>query len=133
MLIDTFCLGPPEAEACQALQTYKQAGVLGCWQSVPAARSAADNARCVARQHRGEPEHERHTETDRTRRAAIPPAQRAELADSLVESLVSAPPDDIQRLWMDEASKCLDEVRSGPIKTIPGEEVLAEARRLVKR
>ncbi len=63
----------------------------------------------------------------------LAPAQRAELADFLVESLASAPPDEIQRLWLDEASKRLDEARSGKIKTLPGEDVLAEARRLVKR
>lgn len=63
----------------------------------------------------------------------LAPAQRAELADFLVESLASAPSDEIQRLWLDEASKRLDEVRAGRIKTLPGEDVLAEARRLVKR
>ena len=63
----------------------------------------------------------------------LAPAQRAELADFLVESLASASPDEIQRLWMDEASKRLDEARSGKIKTLPGEDVLAEAHRLVKR
>ncbi len=63
----------------------------------------------------------------------LTPAQRAELADFLVESLKSAPPDEIQRLWIEEANKRLDEVRSGNVKTIPGEDVLAEARRLAKR
>ena len=63
----------------------------------------------------------------------LAPAQRAELADFLVESLASAPPDEIQRLWLDEANKRLDEARSGKIKTLSGEDVLAEARRLVRR
>jgi putative addiction module component (TIGR02574 family) len=63
----------------------------------------------------------------------LAPAQRAELADFLVESLDSTPPDEIQRLWLGEANRRLAEVRSGKVKTIPGEEVLAEARRLVKR
>jgi len=60
-------------------------------------------------------------------------AQRAELADFLVESLNSAKPDELQRLWIAEANKRLTEIRSGDVKSIPGEEVLAEARRLVKR
>jgi putative addiction module component (TIGR02574 family) len=60
-------------------------------------------------------------------------AQRAELVDFLVESLDSAPTDEIQRLWIQEANKRLEEVRSGRVKTIPGEDVLAEARRLAKR
>ncbi|MGH8399167.1 MAG: addiction module protein [Gammaproteobacteria bacterium] len=59
--------------------------------------------------------------------------QRAELADFLVESLNSAKPDELQRLWIAEANKRLTEVRSESVKTISGEVVLAEARRLVKR
>lgn len=63
----------------------------------------------------------------------LTPAQRAELADLLVVSLESTPPDEVQRLWIEEANKRLEEVRSGKVKTIPGEDVLAEARRLAKR
>jgi len=63
----------------------------------------------------------------------LTPAQRAELADLLVESLDSTPPDEILRLWIEEANRRLDEVRSGKVKAIPGEDVLAEARRLAKR
>lgn len=63
----------------------------------------------------------------------LAPAQRAELADFIVESLESTQPDELQRLWFGEANRRLAEVRSGTVKTIPGEEVLAEARRLVKR
>jgi putative addiction module component (TIGR02574 family) len=62
----------------------------------------------------------------------LTPAQRAELVDFLVESLESAQPDELQHLWVAEAARRLSEVRSGKVKTIPGEEVLAEARRLVK-
>lgn len=61
------------------------------------------------------------------------PAERAELADLLVESLEATPPDEVQRAWLEEAGRRLAEVRSGRVKTIPGEDVLAEARRLVKR
>lgn len=63
----------------------------------------------------------------------LAPAQRAELADFLVGSLDSTPPDEVQQLWLDEANRRLAEVRSGKVKTIPGEEVLNEARRLAKR
>lgn len=63
----------------------------------------------------------------------LAPAQRAKLADVLVESLESAPPDDNQRLWLDEAVRRLSEIRSGAVKTISSEEVQAEARRLIKR
>jgi hypothetical protein len=63
----------------------------------------------------------------------LAPAQCAELADFLVESLESTPPDEIQRLWIAETNRRLSEVRSGSVRAVPGEEVLAEARRLVKR
>jgi putative addiction module component (TIGR02574 family) len=63
----------------------------------------------------------------------LTPAQRAELADFLVESLDLTSPDEVQHLWIEEASRRLEEVRSGKAKTIPGEDVLAEARRLANR
>lgn len=63
----------------------------------------------------------------------LAPAQRAELADFLVASLESTEPDEIQRLWLQEANRRLEEVRSGQVRTVPGEEVMAEARRLAKR
>jgi len=63
----------------------------------------------------------------------LPPASRAQLADKLVESLDSAEIDEIQRLWAAEAMRRRDEVRSGRVKPIPGEEVLAEVRRMVGR
>jgi putative addiction module component (TIGR02574 family) len=63
----------------------------------------------------------------------LTPAQRAELAEFLVESLDSTIPDEIQRRWIEEASRRLEDVRSGRVKTIPGEEVMAEARRLARR
>ena len=63
----------------------------------------------------------------------LAPAQRAELADFLAGSLDIAPPDEVQRLWLEEAARRLAEVRSGQVETIPVEDVLAEARRLVGR
>ncbi|OYV66809.1 MAG: hypothetical protein B7Z74_10540 [Deltaproteobacteria bacterium 21-66-5] len=63
----------------------------------------------------------------------LTPAQRAEMAELLMESLESAHPDEIQRLWMEEADRRLAEIRSGKVQSIPGEEVLAEARRLANR
>lgn len=63
----------------------------------------------------------------------LTPVQRAELADFIVESLDSRPAEEIQDLWLAEATRRLAEVRSGKVETIPAEEVLAEARRLVNR
>jgi len=63
----------------------------------------------------------------------LPIESRALLADKLVESLASAELDDIQRLWAAEAIRRRDEVRSGRVQSIPGEQVLDEVRRLVGR
>jgi putative addiction module component (TIGR02574 family) len=63
----------------------------------------------------------------------LPAASRALLADQLVESLDFAEPDEIQRLWATEAVRRLDEIRSGRVKPVPGEQVLEEVRRIVGR
>jgi putative addiction module component (TIGR02574 family) len=63
----------------------------------------------------------------------LPPASRAELAERLVGSLDFPATDEIQDAWIEEAIRRRDEVRSGAVKTIPGDEVIAEMRRLVGR
>ena len=60
-------------------------------------------------------------------------ASRALLAEKIVESLDLAQTDDIQRLWAEEAIRRRDEVRSGRVQPIPGDQVLAEVRRIVGR
>ena len=58
--------------------------------------------------------------------------ERVELADKLIQS-IDFTDDDIQQSWMFEASSRLDDVRSGKVIPIPGEDVFAEARaRFVK-
>ncbi len=63
----------------------------------------------------------------------LPAASRALPAEKIVESLDFAQTDEIQRLWADEAIRRRDEVRSGRVVPIPGDDVLAEARRVVGR
>ncbi|MBI4326460.1 MAG: addiction module protein [Chloroflexi bacterium] len=63
----------------------------------------------------------------------LPAAARALLAERLVESLDFAEADEIQKLWAAEAIRRRDEVRSGSVRPIPGEPVLAEVRRVVGR
>ena len=63
----------------------------------------------------------------------LPPESRALLADKLVQSLESEEPDEIQQLWSAEAIRRRDEIRSGQVKPIPGDQVMEEARRLVGR
>ncbi|HVS83088.1 MAG TPA: addiction module protein [Pyrinomonadaceae bacterium] len=63
----------------------------------------------------------------------LPAESRVLLADKLVESLDSGELDEIQRLWAAEAIRRRDEIRSGKVEAVPGEQVLDEVRRLVGR
>ena len=61
----------------------------------------------------------------------LPVSSRAELAEKLVGSLDFSENDDIQRAWAAEAIRRRDDVRSGRVQAIPGEQVLAEVRRML--
>lgn len=63
----------------------------------------------------------------------LPLTSRALLADKIVESLDFSEADEIQKTWAAESVRRRDEVRSGKVQPIPGEQVLAEVRRLVGR
>ena len=58
---------------------------------------------------------------------------RALLADRLVESLDPAEDSEVRKLWIAEACRRRDEVRSGQVQTIPGDEALARVRRSFSR
>ncbi|MEH1877708.1 addiction module protein [Nostoc sp.] len=63
---------------------------------------------------------------------ALPSAARALLAEKLVESLEFDVEEILQMLWTDKAKKRRDEVRSGAVPTIPGEEALARVRQILE-
>ncbi len=63
----------------------------------------------------------------------LPAESRAELADRLVESLDSEGIGQIDRLWLEEAKRRRDEVRSGRVKTISGANARRRVRRAIKR
>lgn len=63
----------------------------------------------------------------------LPSVSRAELAERLVESLDFAEGDEVQKAWAAEAVRRRDEVRSGRVQPIPGDQVIAEVRRIVGR
>ena len=64
---------------------------------------------------------------------SLPSEARALLADKLVESLDAAEVGRIDGLWAVEAKRRRDEVRSGQVQTIPGDDALAQVRRSVGR
>ena len=59
---------------------------------------------------------------------SLPSEARALLADRLVESLDPAEDGQIHQLWAAEAKRRRDDVRSGRVKTVPGEEAMARVR-----
>lgn len=63
---------------------------------------------------------------------ALPSVSRALLAEKLVESLEFDIDPTIQAAWITEAKKRRDQVlRDGSVQPIPGEEALAQVRRLL--
>jgi len=58
----------------------------------------------------------------------LPSESRALLADLLVESLDAEELGRIGRLWAAEAIRRRDEVRTGVVETVPGEEALRKVR-----
>ncbi|WP_199245879.1 addiction module protein [[Phormidium] sp. ETS-05] len=63
---------------------------------------------------------------------SLPSQSRALLADKLVESLEFDSDPTIQSAWLAEAKKRLDEVRNGSVQPIPGEDALAQVRRIIE-
>ncbi|MGB5157698.1 addiction module protein [Desulfobacterium sp. N47] len=62
-----------------------------------------------------------------TRAMALSGEARALLAEKLIESLDQ---ESISAIWLTEAKKRRDEVRSGKVKAIPGIEVMQNVRKL---
>ena len=58
----------------------------------------------------------------------LPGESRAQLADLLVESLEGNELTKIDQLWLSEAKRRRDEIRSGTVEAIPGEEALKNVR-----
>lgn len=64
---------------------------------------------------------------------SLPTEARAILADRLVESLDPAEDGLLRQLWAAEAIRRRDDVRSGRVQTIPGDEALARVKGAVGR
>jgi len=59
----------------------------------------------------------------------LAPAQRELLANRLLDSLQDEPANEIDAAWVDEAERRRQEMASGKVAGIPGQEVLAGIRR----
>lgn len=70
-----------------------------------------------------------HLEDITNQALALPSEARALLADRLVESLDPADEGEIHQLWVTESRRRLEELRSGTVKAIPGEEAMEALRK----
>ena len=59
--------------------------------------------------------------------------QRAELAKRLINSLDEHVDENIEQAWIDEVRRRKEEIKSGKITPVPGEEVHREARKILNR
>jgi len=59
---------------------------------------------------------------------SLPLDLRTELVDKLLESLNVPLKEDVEQAWAEEAEKRLEEINSGKVKTIPGDEVFKKIR-----
>ncbi len=64
---------------------------------------------------------------------ALPSEARALLADRLVESLDPAEDGYVRQLWMVEARRRIEDVRSGRVATVAGVEAFAQVRAAIAR
>jgi len=58
---------------------------------------------------------------------------RAKLAKRLINSLDAQVDDDIEQAWIDEVRRRKEEIKSGKVTPVPGNEVHKEARKLLNK
>lgn len=56
---------------------------------------------------------------------SLPVEERAYIADSLLKSL-NRPDPEIDKKWIEVSKRRLEEIRTGKVKSIPGDEVFAK-------
>ena len=61
----------------------------------------------------------------------LPSEERAELTERLAISMDAGELTRMDKLWATESRRRLDEILQGQVETIPGEEVIAETRRIL--
>jgi putative addiction module component (TIGR02574 family) len=63
----------------------------------------------------------------------LPPAERAALADSLLESLDADVDEGVEQAWRDEIERRIVSIDEGTAKLVPWEDVYARLRRRLQR
>ncbi len=68
-----------------------------------------------------------------TEALSLPSTSRMLLVEKLIESLEFDVDETLQTLWIAEAKQRRDEIRTGVVQPIPGEEALSQVRRLLDK
>ena len=63
---------------------------------------------------------------------ALPLRERAELVRVLIDDLDPGKDPDVEKLWLEEAERRYAQYLRGEVEAIPGDEVMAEARKRLK-
>lgn len=63
----------------------------------------------------------------------LPYGERAELIEQLIADAAKDIDPEIEKAWGDEALRRLKEIEEGKAQLIPGEEVMARARKIIDR
>jgi len=64
---------------------------------------------------------------------SLPCEDRIYLVEKLLKSLNSPSPEEIDKAWAEESERRIDEIESGKVQTIPGEQVFQEIRKRIKK
>jgi putative addiction module component (TIGR02574 family) len=59
--------------------------------------------------------------------------ERGQLAAKLIASLDEADPEEVNRMWMDEAQRRYQNLIAGRAKLVPARDVMARARKALRR
>ena len=62
----------------------------------------------------------------------LPAEDRARLAEELLDSLDELPPQEIDRLWLEEASRRAAQIDAGEVELVSAEDVDEKARALLR-
>lgn len=61
----------------------------------------------------------------------LPYGERTELIEQLIADSAKHPDPEIEKAWGDEALRRLKEIEEGKVQMVPGEQVMAEIRKIV--
>ncbi|HOI92058.1 MAG TPA: addiction module protein [Candidatus Rifleibacterium sp.] len=64
---------------------------------------------------------------------SLPCEDRICLVEKLLKSLNSPSREEVDKAWAEESERRIDEIESGKVQTIPGEQVFQEIRKRIKK